>query len=55
VYSGVLQFTDQRESPARQRTMDFTLRGEGRDPVALDASMAADMTELVRRLANDTL
>jgi hypothetical protein len=55
VYSGVMQFTDPRANPPKQRTMAFTLRGEGRDPVALDASLAADMTELVRRLANDTL
>jgi hypothetical protein len=54
-YSGVLQFTDTRHSPPRQRTMAFTLRGEQADPVALDANLAADMTELVRRLANDEL
>lgn len=54
-YSGVMQFTDTRHSPPRQRTMAFTLRGEQADPVALDANLAADMTELVRRLANDEL
>jgi hypothetical protein len=32
--------TDPRENPAQQRTMSFTLRGEDRDPVALDASVA---------------
>ena len=54
-YSGVLQFTDPRQNPPRQRSMSFTLRGEDRDPVALDASFAADMTELVRRLSRDEL
>ncbi len=54
-YSGVLQFSDTRQTPPKQRSMAFTLRGEHKDPVVLDASLAADMTELVRRLANDQL
>jgi hypothetical protein len=54
-YSGVLQFSDTRQTPPKQRSMAFTLRGEHKNPVVLDASLAADMTELVRRLASDQL
>jgi hypothetical protein len=54
-YSGVLQFADSRSTPPTQRAMSFTLRGENSDPVALDSSIAADMTELIRRLASGEL
>ncbi|MBM4379621.1 MAG: hypothetical protein FJ086_10025, partial [Deltaproteobacteria bacterium] len=55
VYSGVVQFDDARFSPPRQRTMSFTLRGVHGDAVALDAHLAAETTELLRRLANGEL
>ena len=55
VYSGVVQFDDARHSPPRQRSMAFTLRGKHADAVALDAQLAAETTELLRRLLNDQL
>ena len=50
VYSGMLQFNDLRESPAPRRTVNFTLRGVHPDPVTLDARMAAEVTEVLRRV-----
>jgi hypothetical protein len=55
VYSGVVQFDDARTSPPRQRSMSFTLRGVHADAVALDAHLAAETTELLRRLVTDQL
>jgi peptidoglycan hydrolase-like protein with peptidoglycan-binding domain len=55
VYSGVVQFDDARFSPPRQRSMSFTLRGVHADAVQLDAHLAAETTELLRRLANGQL
>jgi len=55
VYSGVVQFDDARFSPPRQRSMAFTLRGKSADAVGLDAQLAAETTELLRRLANGEL
>ena len=55
VYSAVVQFSDDRFSPPRQRTMSFTLRGEDTNPTRLDSQLATDVTELFRRLVNDEL
>ena len=41
---------DLRESPAPRRTVNFTLRGVHPDPVTLDARMAAEVTEVLRRV-----
>ena len=41
---------DLRESPAPRRTVNFTLRGVHQDPVTLDARMAAEVTEVLRRV-----
>jgi hypothetical protein len=55
VYSGVVQFVDNGWQPARWRSVCFTLRGEHRSGVQLDAIMAGEMTELLRRVLDEEL
>jgi hypothetical protein len=55
VYSAVVQFSDDRFSPPKQRSVSFTLRGEDASPTRLDAQLATDTTEILRRLVNDEL
>jgi len=55
VYTGVVQFDDLRTGSAVRRSMVFTLRGEHVDPVELDARIAAEVTEILRRVLADEL
>ncbi len=55
VYTGVVQFDDLRTGSAVRRSMVFTLRGEHDDPVELDARIAAEVTEILRRVLADEL
>ena len=48
VYTGVLQFDDAQTGS--HRSLVFTLRGEKADAVELDARIAAEVTELLRRV-----
>lgn len=55
VYTGMVEFTDKRSQPSRRRSVIFTLRGVKKDPVELDARMAAEVTELMRRVLEGSL
>lgn len=55
VYSGLLEFTDKRMQPSRRRSLAFTLRGVKKDPVELDARMATEVTDLLRRVLEGSL
>lgn len=50
VYTGVVQLDDVRSGRPIRRSMVFTLRGEHADPVELDARIAAEVSEILRRL-----
>lgn len=50
VYTGVVQLDDVRGGARIRRSMAFTIRGEHRDPVTLDARIAAEVTEIIKRL-----
>lgn len=54
-YAGVFQFVDRRVSPALTRRACFALKAEHADAVTLDARMAVEVTDLVRRLADGDL
>lgn len=54
-YAGVFQFVDRRVWPPLTRRACFALKAEHRDAVTLDARMAVEVTDLVRRLANGDL
>lgn len=55
VYTGMVQFSDKRQSPPVQRSVCFTLRGVRRDPVELDARMAAEVTAILERVLDGSL
>jgi hypothetical protein len=55
VYSGVVEFTDTRQSPPVRRSVSFTLKGVHGDAVELDARMASEVTELMRRVLDGSL
>ncbi len=55
VYTGMVEFTDKRSQPSLRRSVVFTLRGVKKDPVELDARMAAEVTELLRRVLEESL
>ena len=55
VYTGMVQFDDLREEPAVRRSVNFTLRGVHADPVTLDARMASEVTEVLRRVLSGEL
>jgi len=59
VYVAMIQFVDElpqaEGNPAKLRTLAITLRGASTNAVQLDARMAAEVTEILRRIVNDEL
>ncbi len=59
VYVSLVQFVDElpkaQGNPAKLRTVSMTLRGASRDAVQLDARMAAEVTEILRRVVMEEL
>ncbi|GEM_PF-507362 len=59
VYVALVQFVDElakgEGNPAKLRTLSMALRGASRDAVQLDARMAAEVTEILRRVVTEEL
>lgn len=55
VYVALVQFVDEISKPAKLRTVSMALRGASRDAVQLDARMAAEVTEILRRVVVEEL
>ncbi|MBD2180391.1 hypothetical protein H6G03_04580 [Planktothrix sp. FACHB-1375] len=59
VYVALVQFMDElpkgEAKPVKLRTVSMALRGASRDAVQLDARMAAEVTEILRRVVTEEL
>ncbi|MFB2919938.1 hypothetical protein [Aerosakkonema funiforme] len=59
VYVALVQFIDElpkgEAKPVKLRTVSMVLRGASRDAVQLDARMAAEVTEILRRVVTEEL